>query len=186
VRSDINLGFGGANELGAAHARSDVLCFMNPDVIVPQRWLAALLDLVDQHPRAVIAPELVNPDGTVQEAGSRIDASGFTRPTLPGEAITRVDYASAACWLVRRDVHEAIGGFDARFHPAYYEDVDYVLRLRRAGGTCIIADGVSVTHERGGSTDQRVGSTDPQRATLTDLWRGWLWQQPRLDQADSN
>ncbi len=44
-----------------------------------------------------------------------------------------VDQPAAAALMIRRDAHEAIGGFDERFVPAWYEDVDFCKRLKEAG-----------------------------------------------------
>ena len=60
-----------------------------------------------------------------------------------------VDYASAACWLVRRDEHVDRGGFDLRYHPAFYEDVDYALRVEREGQVTRLVSDRPVTHYHG-------------------------------------
>ena len=44
-----------------------------------------------------------------------------------------VDYCSACSLLVRRQPWEALGGFDPRYFPAYYEDVDLCFGLARTG-----------------------------------------------------
>lgn len=186
LRPESNLGFGGGCELGIAHARAEVVCLMNPDVIVPSHWLPPLLDVIERRPRAVVAPVLRHPDGAVQEAGARVDAAGFTAPSKDLDDTSRIDYASAACWLVRRDLHEEVGGFDARFHPAYYEDVDYSFRARRLGAAVTVATDSSVIHFSGASTDAAPTSTDDQRTAFVDTWRMWLWRQPPLDQTVAN
>jgi O-antigen biosynthesis protein len=186
LRPPSNLGFGGGCELGAAHARAEVLCFMNPDVLVPPRWISPLLDRLDRRPRTVVAPTLSNADGTIQEAGVHLDARGFTAPSTQLDDSRRVDYASAACWLVRREFHQEVGGFDARFHPAYYEDVDYALRTRRLGGDVVVDPDTRVVHLSGASTDAAPTSTDRQRTEFVDAWRGWLWRQQPLGQTAPN
>ncbi len=156
---DENLGFGGGNDLGVEIARGSIICFLNPDVIVGDGWLPPLLAALDDPVVAVAAPVLLDPDGTLQEAGQVIYDDGCTAaiggPELftgdLGQAFDRdVDYASAACWLVRRDEHVARGGFDPRYHPAFFEDSDYGLRVELGGQrTRLVAD-VPVVHLRGG------------------------------------
>jgi N-acetylglucosaminyl-diphospho-decaprenol L-rhamnosyltransferase len=51
----------------------------------------------------------------------------------PGAAPTDVDQPAAACLMVRADAFDAIGGMDERFHPAWFEDVDFCRRLVAAG-----------------------------------------------------
>jgi N-acetylglucosaminyl-diphospho-decaprenol L-rhamnosyltransferase len=44
-----------------------------------------------------------------------------------------VDQPAGAFLMVRRAAWEAVGGLDESFWPAWFEDVDFCLRLRRAG-----------------------------------------------------
>ena len=181
VRASTNLGFGGGNELGALHARGELLCFINPDVLPTPGWVTPMLDSLHEHPDSIIAPRLRNLDGSIQEAGQTLSTAGDTAPRLDAtphcDAVT-VDYASAACWLMTRSLHERCGGFDPRFHPAYYEDVDFALRVRLLGGSTIVAD-ADVTHLRGSSTaGAEPSGTERQQATLCNLWKRELRRQP--------
>jgi GT2 family glycosyltransferase len=45
-----------------------------------------------------------------------------------------VDQPAAACLMVRRAALEILGGFDERFAPAWFEDVDLCKRIHEAGG----------------------------------------------------
>jgi GT2 family glycosyltransferase len=148
-----NLGFGAGCELGALHAGGRILAFVNPDVVLRSGWLAPLLAHLEQG-ASIVAPVFVDPDGKVQEAGSVLYADGSTGPITepPAPGRPRHDYASAACWLVHRDEHERIGGFDPDFHPAYYEDVDLVLRAARLGAGIEVVRESTVVHRRGTGT----------------------------------
>ena len=44
-----------------------------------------------------------------------------------------VDQPAAACLMVRADAFDAVGGMDAHFHPAWFEDVDFCRRLIAKG-----------------------------------------------------
>lgn len=184
-----NVGFGGGCELGALHARAGVIAFVNPDVIYRDGWLAPLLAALGTDPAhddpGLVVPVLLDPDGSVQEAGQQLRADGSTRsittrPTADGAGGTgEADYASAACWIVRRDELERIGGFDPAFHPAYYEDVDLLLRLRSLGGQWAIVPDATVVHHRGSSTaDRHVPDIRAQRAELFARWPSIRWTQP--------
>src|ERR1043166_3582567 len=43
IRAGANLGFGAGNNLGVTHASGDYLIFLNPDTLVEENWLDALL-----------------------------------------------------------------------------------------------------------------------------------------------
>ena len=154
VRPASNLGFGGGNELGVTLARADTICLLNPDVIVADGWLSTLLTASRANPDHIVAPRLLAADGTLDEAGQRIDRHGKTHPIHDG---AEIDYASAACWVLRRSLFELVGGFDPAYHPAYYEDIDFAFRVARAGGGTIVHPDVSLVHHRGsGSTHDRA------------------------------
>jgi GT2 family glycosyltransferase len=164
---DDNLGFAGGNEYGVEHARGEYLCFLNPDVIVGPGWLEPLIAALDDPAVGIAAPVFLNEDGSLQEAGQLVFSDTFTTPVGgpdvmagdPTNIFSRdVDYASAACWVVRRCDHDAIGGFDRRYHPAYFEDADYALRMEATGRrTRLVAD-VPVVHRRGQGTGNRTAT----------------------------
>ena len=160
---DDNLGFAGGNEYGVEHARGEFLCFLNADVIVGPGWLEPLIAALDDPVVGIVAPVFVNDDGSLQEAGQLIFADTFTAPVgdavMPGDftnVFSRdVDYASAACWLVRRADHLALGGFDRHYHPAYFEDADYALRVEASGKRRELVADVPLVHRRGLGTGKR-------------------------------
>jgi GT2 family glycosyltransferase len=173
-----NLGFGGGCELAVLHARADVLAFVNPDLLVGPGWLAPMLDRL-RDGAGIVAPVLVGADRSIDEVGMRLHDDGSTsRITDPGE---RADFASAACWLVRRDVHEELGGFDPGFHPAYYEDVDLALRAADAARGIEIVP-VHIEHRRGTGAHGPVGEvfeTWRQRDLLLERHPEIRWTRPR-------
>jgi hypothetical protein len=75
---------------------------------------------------------------------------------------------------IRRDVYEAIGGFDPAYF-SYFEDTDYCLRASQAGYHVICVGDVQVTHLENTST--KVNRSDWQamfsagRQTFVQRWR---------------
>ncbi len=186
ARPEWNLGFGGGNDLGVRLARADLVCFLNPDLIVVEGWLEPLIAALSDPSVGIAAPALLNPDGTVQEAGQLLYSNGWTgaiggADVLTGDAqlFTRdADYASAACWLVRRDEHLARGGFDSRFHPAYFEDVDYALRVEAEGKvTRVVCDRPVIhLHGQGGAGKDAV-LVQVSHRTFVSIWGERLMNQ---------
>jgi GT2 family glycosyltransferase len=132
-----------------------------------------LLELLDGESSTLVAPVLLDSDGSVQECGQILYADGTTRPRriLPEDRAPFVaDYASAACWVLPTALFRRLGGFDRRFHPAYFEDVDFVLRLHAAGGRCVVHPGVSVFHHTGRGTPDRPPAAHIQRELLIAKW----------------
>ena len=52
---------------------------------------------------------------------------------LRGPDPVPVEQPAGAFFMFRRDAWELLGGFDERFHPLWFEDVDFCRRLKEAG-----------------------------------------------------
>ena len=111
LRNPRNLGFGPATNQGAAVGRGRHLALLNSDAWVRPGWLEPLIEVIDADTSvAAVAPKLLYPDGRLQEAGSILWRDARVRQYGDGDVPNRpdynfrrtVDYASAACLLVRR------------------------------------------------------------------------------------
>jgi GT2 family glycosyltransferase/glycosyltransferase involved in cell wall biosynthesis len=167
IRNDDNRGFTLACNQGAAAARGRHLLFLNNDTEPRGGWLEALLARLDADPSVgAVGARLVYPDGRLQEAGGLVFADGsgwnFGRgddPASPRYATAcQVDYCSGACLLVRGEVFEALGGFDERYAPAYYEDTDLCFAVRAHGSTVWYEPGAVVVHHEGATAGTDLGS----------------------------
>jgi O-antigen biosynthesis protein len=165
ISTGVNLGFGAASNLGARSSRGEYLIFVNDDVEVLPGWLDALVQTADSHPHAgAVGSLMLFPDGTIQDAGAIVWSDGSTlgvdRGTTPGSSrynfLRPVDYCSACSLLVRRHLWDAVGGFDDRYFPGYYEDVDLCFSLARLGYTTLFQPrSRAVHHESCSSTSVR-------------------------------
>ena len=187
VLNERNLGFGAACNQGATFSRAPYLLFLNSDAIVHADWLPPLLErAADEHVGAV-APLLLNLDRSVQDAGALIDREAETalygyggEPEDPDWAFSRVvDYASAACLLVRRSAFNLIGGFDPAFGLGYYEDVDLCMALGEHGFFTVYEPRSLVTHARWGSRSEHViAVVAANRQLAASRWRRRLALRP--------
>jgi GT2 family glycosyltransferase len=188
-RNPRNLGFGPATNQGAAMARGRHLLLLNSDAWVRPGWLEPLIDLADSDPGvAAVASKLLYPDGRLQEAGSIVWRDARVRQYGDGDVPNRpeynfrrtVDYASAACLLVRRSAFIEVGGFDPLFAPVYFEDVDLCLALAAGPGRVVYQPRSVVEHVRGASSSGGVQGTriERNRRRLRARWRAVLDRRP--------
>lgn len=161
VRVGANRGFGEGNNVGAEHARGELIVFLNNDVFVTKGWLQPLLDVVDADASVgAVGPKFLYPDGRLQEAGATMSACGTAvqrgkhlDPRLPLFNRTEpVDYCSAALLLVRTEAFRTVLGFDLCWDPAYYEDADLCLKLRTVGLRTVYAHRSEVVHIEHGTS----------------------------------
>ena len=192
LRNESNLGFTSSCNRGAKEARGSYLLFLNNDTIVKPGWLSALRETFANEPSAgLVGSKLVFPDGRLQEAGGIIwkDGSGCNRgkfddPEKPEYNFLReVDYCSAACVMIPRSLFERVGGFDSKYSPAYYEDVDLAFKIRREGFKVLYQPLSKVVHHEGstGGTDLQSGAKKYQevnRATFASTWADVLAEKP--------
>lgn len=158
LRDGVRRGFLDNCNEAVKHARGRYLVLLNNDTAVQPGWLHYLLEVVEEDPRVgIVGPKLVYGDGTLQEAGGIIFADGNARnygrggDTAAPEFNYRkeVDYISGACLLVRRSLWDAVGGFDRRYAPGYYEDPDLAFAARQQGFRVVYQPQSVVVHFEG-------------------------------------
>lgn len=188
IDNEENRGFVDACNQGAAAASGTYLVFLNNDTVVLAGWLRHLLETIEGDARVgAVGSMLLYEDGRVQEAGAGVWQNGAAfhygwggspddrRYTFARE----VDYCSGASLLVRRDLFEQLGGFDRRYAPAYYEDVDICFGVRSLGYKVVYQPMSRLIHHDGATAgrDTTTGFKRYQtinRAKFVEKWRATL------------
>ena len=192
LRQPENRGFISACNAGAAAATGEVLVFLNNDTLPRPGWLPPLLATLERERAGAVGGKLLYPDGTLQEAGGVIFADGDGCNFGKGEVapdhplfdhVREVDYCSGALLATPRALFSGLGGFDAAFAPAYYEDADYAFRLRQNGYRVYYQPASAVVHLEGATAGRDVGSgvkrhQTTNRATFATRWAEALAAQP--------
>lgn len=189
--NEANVGFGPGSNLGAEQGRGRFLCFLNPDALVEPGWLDPLVEALESDPKAGAAvPMLLNPNGTIQEAGSVVDSVGWTQALGSGASADafeyrfkrEIDYGSAACLLVARETFAEVGGFDPVYGVGYFEDVDLAFKLKDQGLRTIYEPRSRVVHELHGSGTslQARRQMEANRTIFFERWSDRLSRRPNL------
>lgn len=162
-RNPENLGFAGNCNMAARRATGDILAFINQDVWaapkVSRGWDAALRAAFERDPQVgVVGARLLFPDGRVQSAGGGIDGAGHPyHPCLgwsdvnhPEVATSReCQWVTGAALAVRRDVWQAVGGFDTAYIGGYFEDASLCFEVRERGWKVWYEPAVTLVHSVG-------------------------------------
>jgi GT2 family glycosyltransferase len=189
IFNEQNRGFGPATNQGAALARADYLLLLNSDAFVEPGWLEPLLETIRHDSVGAVVPCLLHPDGSLQDAGTLLAKDGTVLVYGDGDDPSRLPYrfrrvldaGSAACMLIRREAFDVLHGFDARYAPAYYEDVDLCLRLSALRLTVQYEPRSRVTHVRYGSSTPADAAelSRRNRARFLERWRAQLLGRPQ-------
>ena len=164
VASTVNLGLSGALNRGRSLARGEFLVTLHDDAEIETGWLEALVEGAEAHPEAgAVGGKVLFPDGRLQHAGMILWRDGITSPPWAGQrppptAFDRmrpVDYCGTSSLLVRTAALDAIGGFDERFYPGYYVDVNLSMALRQLGFIVLYQPKSRIRHHLGSSTSPR-------------------------------
>jgi len=152
----------------------DYVYFLNPDTYVHPGAIAALVDALRTRPNAAVAgSRLENPDGSLRAygfrfpspcreffRGARLPLSGRLFPAseikIDNLLETRkVDWVNGASFMMPRQALDKVGLMDARYF-LYFEEVDFMFRVRKAGLEVWHVSDSRVVHLQGAATGMRT------------------------------
>ena len=70
------------------------------------------------------------------------------------ESIKDVDYVTGAFFATEYKLFKSIGGFDSGYRPAYFEELDYCLKIRRSGWRVVVTPKSIARHFEGASVEK--------------------------------
>jgi GT2 family glycosyltransferase len=189
------------NNAAVALARGDVLVFLNNDIEAHQPgWLDVLSAQAMRAGVGAVGARLLYPDGRLQHCGVVIGVGGAADHLLAGldgrqpgylnMAITTRECAAVtgACLATRREVFDALGGFDESL-GVDLNDIDYCLRAQREGLSVLYEAGAELIHHESPSRGFAGGGRDIRR--FIDRWRASIlagdpYLSPNLTRIDSS
>jgi GT2 family glycosyltransferase/2-polyprenyl-3-methyl-5-hydroxy-6-metoxy-1,4-benzoquinol methylase len=170
LRFEGEFNFSAINNFAARQASGKYLLFLNNDteVITPE-WMTAMLEWAQQPEIGAVGAKLIYPNQTIQHVGVVLGFGGVAGHALAGQPKDTERYFSAsqmtrnwsavtaACMMMRREVFEAVGGFDEELKVAF-NDVDLCLRIRQLGLRNLVTPYAQLYHHESAS---RGFSLDP-------------------------
>jgi len=170
IRSEKNLGFAKANNLGAGNSRAEFILLLNSDARLKPDSLQKAVDWLRSNPRSGVAgAQLLNPDGSRQNsianfptlATELLNKSLLRRlfpARFPGKeqrftAPVPVETVIGAFMLIRGSLWRQLGGLDERYF-FFLEETDFCLRAKKAGFAVVHLPQVEVWHHQGQSAKQ--------------------------------
>ncbi len=152
IENGENLGFGSAVNRGFSVAIGDYLIFLNSDLVLDPKCIAALAQLLDSDSSIGGAiPKILYIDrrDTINSLGVLVNYTGVAYPNLLGKKdpgpMDNFESACGGIFMLKREVYEEVGGFDEDLF-LYHEDHDLSWRIRLAGWKLTVASNAVMYH----------------------------------------
>lgn len=143
-----NSGPGQSRNYGAERAKGDFLLILDSDVVLPEGYLKAIEDDLNREDAdAFGGPDAAHPSFTdTQKAISYSMTSFFTTGGIRGGK-KKLDkfYPRSFNMGIRKEVYERLGGFSKM---RFGEDIDFSIRIFKAGCRCRLFPEAWVWHKR--------------------------------------
>ncbi len=160
IRSNKNLGFAGGCNRGLQVAAGDFIFILNNDTVITPRFFSTLLKPLKGSAEVGITGPVSN-----FVAGAQQIAADKLRYNNPDEAdiekiagyankickkfkgrVTPTTNLVGLCLAMKKEVIQRIGGFDERFYPGNFEDVDFCVRALLQGFKLMICQDAFLYH----------------------------------------
>ena len=144
IKNEKNEGFARANNQAIKYSIKngfDYILLLNNDTIIKYDLLGSLIKQSNTLNQQIIQPLILNYDGSkIWNAGGTVNNFFGTFHTLKKGKIFKnfksnsclTEWFTGCCVFINTDIFKDIGYFDERFF-AYYEDIDFSIRLKKMG-----------------------------------------------------
>lgn len=171
-------GLSHARNAGLSHASGRILAFTDDDCYPQPDYLRAIVEVFDRHGAGVLGGRVVLHDATDARVGVKDAPEAFE---ITPRTFVRPGVMHGANMAVRREVVDAIGGFDpllgAGTRCMAGEDTDFVARAVWAGWTARYDPQPVVAHHHG----RKPGAAADRQRQAYDRGRGAYYAKWALD-----
>ncbi|MEZ5276246.1 MAG: glycosyltransferase family 2 protein [Opitutaceae bacterium] len=196
VRMDGPFNFSALVNRGVAEARGELVCLLNNDItVITPDWLEEMVSHALRPGVGPVGAMLYYPDDTIQHAGVVLGVGGVASHAHKGFArgsegmlnrarlVQNYSAVTGATLLVRRDLYQAVGGFDEVDLPVAFDDVDFCLRLRERGYRTVWTPFAEFIHHESASRGDdlrpdRVDAFAREVAVMEKRWGHLLYRDP--------
>lgn len=146
------------NNFGKDFSNGEYIVLLNNDIeVISENWIEEMLMYAQRDRTGAVGCMLYYPDDTVQHAGVIVGIGGIAghshKHFKRGEkgycdrmaAVQNMSAVTAACMMISRKCFEEAGGLDEKIKVAF-NDIDYCMKLRKAGYDVIFTPFAEMYH----------------------------------------
>ncbi|MBQ9134577.1 MAG: glycosyltransferase family 2 protein [Lachnospiraceae bacterium] len=175
------------NNFGVQYAKGEYLVLLNNDIeLITTDWLEEMLANCLRKEVGIVGAKLLYDDNTVQHAGIVVGIGGIAANMFTGlkaerdgymhKASLQMNYSAvtAACLMVETAIYKEVGGLTEELTVAF-NDVDFCLKVRRAGYLVVYNPAVKAYHyeskSRGAEdTPEKIARFEREIAYIKEHW----------------
>ncbi len=165
IENKENFGFSKGNNIGVAQAKGAYVCILNPDTVVAEDTFIKLFKFAEKKEKlGLIGCKLINGAGVFLPESKRNipyisaaikklfgSSTDYYANHLEEHETGKIDVLVGAFMLLKRDIYNAIEGFDEDYFM-YGEDIDISYRILKAGYQNYYIGETTIIHFKGEST----------------------------------
>jgi glycosyltransferase involved in cell wall biosynthesis len=133
-----------ARNLGAQVAQGDLLWFLDADVAVNSDALSIILPQFQENPH--LSAIIGSYDDAPGEQNFLSQYKNLFHHYIHQNSALDASTFWGACGVIRRDIFEAVGGFNQQYRYPSVEDIELGYRLKAAGGTILLLKSLQIKH----------------------------------------
>lgn len=187
IVNDANLRFAASVNRAVTIADKELFFLVNSDVSLTQDTINALVNSYTSNAQPIFAVGCLEHEGDSEQApiaGKNklwFEKGYFTHSKAEDFSFGNTAWASGGSSLFNRSRWLELGGFDERYYPAYWEDIDISFRARQKGWQILFEPTAVVFHQhestnKSAFSAQEIDQLSWRHASYFVHKHGSLWQ----------
>ncbi len=192
--------FSAINNFAVKNCEGDYVLLLNNDTeVIDGGWLTAMVREIQRSEVGIVGAKLLYPNKTIQHAGVVLGmgVAGHAFKYLPdanegyrsqAKVLRNYSAVTGACLMTKKDLYQKVGGLDEENLKIAYNDVDFCLKVRKAGFLVVYTPYAKLYHHESLSRgdDEELKKKDPERLKrveaerrfMVEKWQEWIENDP--------
>ena len=184
------------NNWAVQQSKGEFILLLNNDIeAISANWLQSMIEHIQCDKVGAVGAKLIYKDRTIQHAGVIIGIGGIAGHShrhFPADtngyyyrpsATQHLSAVTGACMLTKRSVWDMVGGLDENLFKIAFNDIDYCLKVRKAGFDIVYTPYAELFHYESKSrgyedTPEKIERFTRETKHLQDKWLTHLVDDP--------